>query len=226
MARQVGAVLILVALLAGVLALTPWLVAGLRWVEAAGPVGHVLFVALYLVCSVLLVPASILEGAAGFLYGPVWGVPVASVLGTLGACCSFLLGRTLLRKRVEARAAKDHRWASVDRALGEHGPKLVFWLRLSPLAPFNALHLPLGTTRIPLSAFAAATMLGHLFPVVVFVFTGSTVDSLTDLAEGRPAPPMWGSVAGLLLTLVATAAVTRIARRVVDQATSQTPPGA
>lgn len=217
--RHGAAVLLLAGLLAAVLAATPWLVAGLRWVEAAGPAGHLMFVGLYVVCSVMLVPASILEAAAGFLYGPILGVPVASLLGTLGASVSFLLGRTLLRRRVEARVARDPRWAAMDRAVGERGAELVFWLRLSPLAPFNALHLPLGLTRISLPAFAAATALGHLFPVVAFVFTGATVDSLTDLAQGRPAPPMWASIAGLLLTVVATVAVTRLARRVVDRAT-------
>ncbi len=222
-ARRLVVFLLLLALLGGAVLATPWVVAALRWMEAAGPLGHAVFVVFYVACSMAFVPASLLEGSAGFLYGPVWGIPIASALGTLGGCASFLLGRTLLRSRVERRAAEDPRWASIDRALAEHGPNLVFWLRVAPLAPFNALHLPLGTTSISLREFALATCLGHLFPVVVFVWTGSTVESLTALAEGRPAPPAWASVAGLLVTVAATVGVTRVARRVLARTLEPAP---
>jgi uncharacterized membrane protein YdjX (TVP38/TMEM64 family) len=165
----------------------------------------------------VMVPASILEAGSGFLYGPLWGIPVASGIGTLAATMAFLLGRTLLRGVVERRIARDPRWASIDRAVGANGRELVFLLRLSPLAPFNILNYALGLTRVSVLDFALGTALGHLFPVVVFVYTGSTVASAMDLVD-RPATPSWATAIGLVLTLVATVGVTRFAKRALDQA--------
>jgi uncharacterized membrane protein YdjX (TVP38/TMEM64 family) len=144
-------------------------------------------------------------------------VPVASVLGTGSATVSFLLGRTLFRGFVERRIASSPRWSAIDRAIGEDGLRLVLLLRLSPLAPFNALSSGLGATPVRLRDFVVGTFFGHLFPTLVFVWTGSTVASVLDLVEG-PELPLWVSLVGLALTLVATVGVSRFAKRALDRA--------
>ena len=53
----------------------------LQWMEAQGPVGHLYFALFYVACTLVMVPASILEASAGFLYGPLWGIVIASALG-------------------------------------------------------------------------------------------------------------------------------------------------
>lgn len=189
----------------------------LQWMDEQGPLGDVLFVLFYVGSTLLMVPASILEAGAGFLYGPLWAIPVASAVGTGSATLSFLLGRTLLRRMVERRIADDPRWTAIDRAVGASGRELVFLLRLSPLAPFNVMSYALGLTRVSVFDFALGTALGHLFPVVVFVYTGSTVASAMDLVD-RPATPSWATAIGLVLTLVATVGVSRFAKRALDQA--------
>jgi uncharacterized membrane protein YdjX (TVP38/TMEM64 family) len=215
-----AAPLALLVLLVGSVAATPSIAAWLQWMDAQGPVGDALFAVLYLLGTLAMVPASILEGGAGFLYGPVWGVPVAALLGTSSATASFLLGRTLFRGFVERRIAGSPRWAAIDRAVGEDGLRLVLLLRLSPLAPFNALSSGLGGTPVRLRDFVLGTFLGHLFPTIVFVWTGSTVASVLDLVDGAELP-RWGTAIGLVLTLIATVGVSRFAKRAVDQALAQ-----
>jgi uncharacterized membrane protein YdjX (TVP38/TMEM64 family) len=209
--------LALTALLTVSVAFTPTLAAWLQWMDAQGPLGDALFALLYLGGTLAMVPASILEGGAGFLYGALWGVPVASLLGTASATVSFVLGRTLFRGFVERRIAGSPRWAAIDRAIGADGLRLVLLLRLSPLAPFNALSSGLGATPVPLRDFVVGTFFGHLFPAVVFVWAGSTVASVLDLVEGPSLPP-WVSAIGLLLTVVATLGVSRFAKRALDAA--------
>lgn len=189
----------------------------LQWMDQQGPAGDALFVAFFVACTLVMVPASILEAGAGFLYGPIWGIGVASAVGTAAATVSFLLGRTLLRGVVERRIAEDPRFGAIDRAIGVRGRELVLLLRLSPLAPFNVMSYALGLTRVRVRDFALGTALGHLFPVIVFVYTGSTVASAMDLVD-RPSTPPWATVIGLLLTVVATAGVSRFAKRALDQA--------
>ena len=199
------------------LAATPTLAAWLQWMDEQGPLGDALFGLLYLGATLTMVPASLLEGGAGFLYGALWGVPVASLLGTGSAVVSFLLGRTLFRPFVLRRIADSPRWSAIDRAIGTDGLRLVLLLRLSPLAPFNALSSGLGATPVSLRDFALGTFFGHLFPAVVFVWTGSTVASVLELVEG-PSLPVWVSAIGLVLTVLATVGVSRFAKRALDQA--------
>lgn len=210
----------LTVLLVVAVASTPTLAAWLQWMDEQGPVGDALFAVLYLAGTIGMMPASILEGGAGFLYGAVWGVPIASALGTGSATASFLLGRTLFRGFVERRIAASPRWAAIDRAVGEDGLRLVLLLRLSPLAPFNALSSGLGATPVRLRDFVVGTWLGHLFPTVVFVWTGSTVASVLDLVEG-PELPRWATATGIVLTVIATVGVSRFAKRALDRALSE-----
>jgi uncharacterized membrane protein YdjX (TVP38/TMEM64 family) len=189
----------------------------LQWLRSIGPLGHVLFAAFYLLGTLAMLPASFLEGGAGFVYGPLLGIPIAIALGTACSTVSFLLGRTLLRGAVERRIARNPRLVAIDRAIDADGRRLVFLLRLSPLAPFNALSLVMGATSVPLRDYVLGTVVGHLFPVTVFTWTGSTVASAFDLVQGSP-PPVWVTATGLALTLVATVGVSRFAKRALDAA--------
>src|SRR5687767_2594361 len=113
---RLAAIVLLSLLLAAFVQQSERIAAWLAWMEQLGPVGDLLFAAFYVAATLLMVPASILEASAGFLYGAAWGIPIASLLGTFSTTCSFLLGRTLLRGVIERRVARDPRWAAVDAA--------------------------------------------------------------------------------------------------------------
>jgi uncharacterized membrane protein YdjX (TVP38/TMEM64 family) len=214
-AVRTGIGLALVALLVLFLQNTDQIALWLRWMEEQGPLGHLWFALFYVLATLVMVPASILEASAGFLYGPLWGIPIASALGTASATLSFVLGRTVLRSIIERRLARDGMIAQVDSAIGQHGMQLVVLLRLSPLTPFNVFNYGLGLSRISALDFAVGTAIGHLFPVIVFTWTGSTVADATALADG-PSLPRWATVVGLVLTVIATVGVTRFARRALQ----------
>lgn len=222
---RIAPAVLLAGLVAAALGASPYVVVALRWIETLGPLGHAAFAALYVLATLVLVPAGLLEAAAGFQYGPWLGTGVAWALSVVSATTSFALGRTVLRPWVERRIAQDPRLEAIAAGIAREGAPLVFWLRVSPLAPFNALHMPLGATRIPLLHFVGATALGHVFPVVLFVMTGTAVDSVTDLSSQRPALPPWGVAAGALTAVAASVAVSRIARRALDRSLLPSAPG-
>ena len=74
----------------------------LQWIADLGPIGPVLFVALYITACVLLLPGSLLTLGAGAVFGLVKGFVAVSVGATLGATCAFLVGRYLARDWVAA----------------------------------------------------------------------------------------------------------------------------
>ena len=96
------------------------------WVVGLGPAGWVLYALVYAVCCVLFVPASILTLGAGALYGLGTGTAIVLAGATLGATLSFLLAKSVLRKRIEKMTAGNAKFAALDRAIAKDGAKIVF----------------------------------------------------------------------------------------------------
>ena len=131
-----------------------------------------------------------------------------------------MLGRSLLRARVERRIGKSTKLAAIDRAVGAHGFKLVVLLRLSPLIPFNALNYALALTRVSLRDYVLGSALGMLPGTVLYVYLGSLVTDGAQLLAGRgttsPAA-MALTAGGLVATLLVVALTARIARVELDR---------
>ena len=196
--------------------------------RGAGLAGALLYGVVYVASAVLLIPGSVLTLAAGFAWGPVWGVALVSPASVLAATAAFALGRTLLRGHVERRIGSDPRVAAIDRALGESGFKLVLLLRLSPVLPFNLLNYALSLTRVRLRDFVLGSALGMFPATVLFVHVGSLVTSGAELLSGRrPSAGAAGSVltwAGLLATLAVVVLVTRVSRAALQKALAEQAP--
>jgi len=213
----VGAlVVVLLALGTRLLDLPARTLALVSWARDAGLAGALVYGAAYVLSTVLVLPASVLTLGAGFAWGPVVGVAIVSPVSILAATAAFVLGRTLLRSRVERRILGDPRFAAIDRAVGEHGLKLVLLLRLSPIVPFNLLNYALALTRVRLRDYVLGSALGMFPATVLYVYLGSLVTSGTELLSGRhPASGAAGSAlywGGLLATVLVVVYATRLAR--------------
>jgi uncharacterized membrane protein YdjX (TVP38/TMEM64 family) len=216
---------IIVAAVAGLLAAAWWLPIGpwtTRLAEQArgtGAVGVVVFVAAYTVSTVALLPGSILTLAAGFVYGPVWGLAVASPASVAGATCAFLLGRTLLRDWAATKVGGSARAQAMDAAIEREGFKLVLLLRLSPLFPFNLLNYALSLTRVPTRTYVLASFIGMLPGTAMYVYLGSLAPAAAELSSasrGGGATRTTLYVTGLLATVAVVVIGTRAARRALD----------
>ena len=174
------------------------------------------FVLGYILATVALVPGSILTLAAGALFGLWKGAVLAFVAATLGAAAAFLVGRHLARDLVHRRLGGDQRVAAIDRAIGDHGRKIVFLLRLSPAFPFNLLNYLLGLTTVRFTDYLIAS-LGMLPGTFLYVYYGKIVGDVARLAGPNPVrgtPAYYALLGvGLAATVTVVAVVTRAARR-------------
>jgi uncharacterized membrane protein YdjX (TVP38/TMEM64 family) len=198
----------------------------LEWVRGTGIWGPVVFGAAYVLACVLFVPGSLLTLGAGFVFGVVVGTITVSVSSVAGAAAAFILGRTLLRDWVEARVARNPRFRALDAAVQRQGFVVVLLCRLSPLFPFNLLNYAFGLTRVSFRDYVLASWLGMLPGTVLYVYLGSTLKSLADLAAGRVEGGVAGWVlfgVGLVATVAVTVVVTRAARKALRQAVPEEP---
>ena len=207
-----------------VLPLRQWTLLLVEWIRGRGGIGAAVFAVTYVAATVLLFPASLLTLAAGFLYGPFWGMLLVSPTSVLASTIAFLLGRSVARDWIKRRIEENPRFAAVDSAVGENGFKVIFLLRLSPVFPFTLLNYALGLTRVRLRDFVLASFLGMLPGTFMYVYFGSSVANAAAFAGGRPAGGPWQQVlfwGGLVATMLVVALVTRAARQALDRSLHQ-----
>lgn len=190
--------------------------------QALDRVGHlgwwgvIVFIAIYILATVLFVPGSVLTLGAGAVFGVVWGSIYVSIASTLGATCAFLVGRYLARDAIARKIDGNERFAAIDRAVANEGWKIVGLTRLSPVFPFTLLNYAFGLTRVKLGHYMVASWIGMMPGTVMYVYLGS----LAKAASGERTRTTGEWVlygVGLLATIVVTIFVTRIARKALTQ---------
>ncbi len=223
-AIRIGFVLLIVAVVIAMLVLLPWqdyLSRIVAQVDQMGAWGPVILIAVYVVATVLFVPGSILTLGSGFLWGLTIGIITISIGSTLGAAAAFLLGRTLLRDMIAAKVEQNEKFRAIDAAVGEQGFKIVLLTRLSPVFPFNLLNYSFGVTRVSFRDYILASWIGMLPGTAMYVYIGSALKSLADLSSGNVNSGLGGKFLygfGLVMTVIATIYVTKVARKALQDA--------
>ncbi len=187
----------------------------LHRIRDLGPWGWVIFVLLYVVAAVLLLPAVVLTLGAGAVFGVARGWVIVTVAATLAATAAFLVGRYIARGWVAKRIEGNPTFMAIDEAVGRDGWKIVGLTRLSPAFPFNLLNYAYGVTRVSLRHYVLASWLGMMPGTLMYVYLGSLAGDLAAVGAGQRArtPAEWVLyVVGLLATVAVTVYVTRIAR--------------
>jgi uncharacterized membrane protein YdjX (TVP38/TMEM64 family) len=213
----IGAGAVALVLMPGwILPVRHWTITLADRIRGAGMTGVLIFVTVYVVAEVALMPGSLLTMAAGFAYGPVGGLLVASPASVLAATAAFLLGRTVLRGWIQKRLARSPKTRALDRAIGTNSFKLILLLRLSPLIPFNLLNYILGLSDVPLRRYVTASFIGMLPGTWLYVYLGSlatTAAGLTNASREGGVQRIVLTVAGLVATVLAILFITRAAKR-------------
>ena len=174
-----------------------------RWMDGAGPWGPVVYMLVYALAVVLLVPGWLLALSAGFAYGP-WGVPLAVSAATAGASISFLIGRYLAGGWLRHLTQRRLLLRAVEGAVVDGGWRFIGLVRLSPLLPFNLLNYYFGVTRVSFLQYLPGTFVGILPGTSVNVLLASAGYAYTLGGMRHPL-----KLAMLAVGIVVTAVVCR-----------------
>lgn len=138
--------------------------------------------AIYVTVAGLSLPgAAALSLLYGWSFGWVPGVVLVSFASTTGATLAFLLSRFLFRDAVRRRFGD--RLANFQHALEQEGAFFLFMLRLIPAVPFFVINAVMGLTPLRTRTFWWVSQVGMLPGTIVYLYAGSSVPSLTSLAE-------------------------------------------
>lgn len=187
----------------------------LAWIQELGYGGAVVFIIIYIMATVLLIPGTILTLGAGFVFGVVKGSILVSIASTLGATASFLIGRYFVRGWVAKQIERQPKFKAVDEAVAQDGWKIVGLTRLSPIFPFNFLNYAFSVTQVSLPDYILASWIGMMPGTVMYVYLGSLANNLASLNTGVKVP-IWLQLLGFSATFLVTIYVTKIAKKALD----------
>ncbi len=225
MRRRHALALLALAIVAIVVALrtlpvNEWLGLAIVWIEGHRAFAWAVFVIMYVLATVMLMPAFILTLAAGFVFGLPLGVVLVSAGSTLGACSAFLIGRYFARAWVEKQIENHARFRALDLATRHEGFVIVFLVRLSPVFPFNLINYGLSLTAVRFRDYALASWIGMLPVTVLYVYIGTAASDVGQLIGGEIETGLAGRVAllaGLAATALLIAFITQKATRILGQ---------
>lgn len=147
-----------------------------EYLRSFGAWGVGVTLVLFVVMTFTIVfPFMILSGAAGIVYGLVWGTLISWMGEVIGAFFMFIFARYFFRQMVERWIAHSPYLKQVDDYSAANGFQALLIARLLPLAPSGIITAVAAISRISFRDFFWATFLGKLPPVVIKVLLGHDI---------------------------------------------------
>jgi uncharacterized membrane protein YdjX (TVP38/TMEM64 family) len=173
--RVVGIVATIVILVAvALLVPLPTAVQLRDWATSVGPWFPLAFLGAHIVVTVFPFPRTAFTLAAGLLFGPLLGIPLAVAASTVSAVIAVLLVRAAGWQL--NRLVPHPRVDSLDARLRERGWLAVMSMRLIPAVPFSVLNYTAGASAVRVLPYTLATLVGLLPGTAAVVILG---DALT-----------------------------------------------
>jgi uncharacterized membrane protein YdjX (TVP38/TMEM64 family) len=143
-----------------------------QFLEQAGFLAPLAFVAVYAVGVCLFVPGTLLTTLGAAIFGPYFGFVYVWVGAMIGSTLAFFIGRYLGRDF--AASLIGGRLGKYDEAIERKGFATVLYLRLVYF-PFTPMNFGMGLTRVRFWDYFAGTGLGIVVGTFIFTFFVGTV---------------------------------------------------
>ncbi|WP_375499574.1 TVP38/TMEM64 family protein [uncultured Nostoc sp.] len=175
------------------------------WLRSAGIWAPIIYILLYVVATVLILPSTALNLTGGAIFGPVLGTIWTSLAAIIAAIISFTFTRTIGREAVARRLAG--KWQAMDAEVRRAGLFYMFAIRLVAVMPYGLVNFTAGLTSVSFKDYVLGTSLGTVPGVLPFVLLGSYGLKAFNTGDFLPV------IGALSLTGVLVAAATWYRRR-------------
>lgn len=139
----------------------------------SGTLGYGLYIALFILATVCLMPGSVLVLVGGMVFGPWLGTLLSLVAATLASAASFLLARALGRTLLLNYVGHTATFQAIERGIARNGIDFLILTRLIPLFPYNIQNYAYGLTAIPFWSYTLISALTTLPGIFIYTFMAS-----------------------------------------------------
>lgn len=136
--------------------------------------GAIIYIFIYAVRPLILFPATLISLAAGFVYGPLWGVLMVIIASNISSSIAYLVGRFFGSGLIAER--KNNGWAErYASRMRANSFETILTMRFIFL-PYDLVSYLAGFLRIHYWPFILATALGSIPGTMAFVWFGASVE--------------------------------------------------
>ncbi|HFZ8995996.1 TPA: TVP38/TMEM64 family protein [Citrobacter freundii] len=156
-------------------------------IRHSGASGYVLYVLLFVIATLCLLPGSILVIVGGMVFGPLTGTLLSLIAATLASALSFLCARWLGRDLLLKYVGHTRVFQTIERGIARSGSDFLILTRLIPLFPYNIQNYAYGLTAIPFWPFTLLSSLTTLPGIFIYTLMASELaqDGITPLFIGK-----------------------------------------
>ncbi len=152
-------------------------------IRQSGAFGYTLYILLFIVATLFLLPGTLLVIAGGVIFGPLAGTLLSLLAATLASSASFLFARWLGRELLLKYVGQTAIFQAIEKGIARSGTDFLILTRLIPLFPYNVQNYAYGLTAIPFWTFTFISALTTL--PGIFIYTLMVPASLS----ARVSPP-------------------------------------
>ena len=154
------------------------------WAESYPQRAWPLFVFLFAVAVIAMVPGWMFMVAGGYLFGAVMGSFLSFIANLIGSVAAFYLAKTYARQWIKNRLDHSSKFHGFDRVVSRSGFQTVMFARLA-LLPNNLINYASGITGMRLRDFVLGTCIGILPILIANVLIGaSAMDLFVAMENG------------------------------------------
>ena len=129
------------------------------------------FIAIYILATSFMVPASALTIGGGFLFGLGVGVPAILVGATVGACILFLAAKSSVGEALKSIAGPFV--GKMEAGFNESPLSYLFTLRLIPIFPFAVVNIAPAILGAKFRDYFIATFFGMIPGTIAYAWIGA-----------------------------------------------------
>jgi uncharacterized membrane protein YdjX (TVP38/TMEM64 family) len=160
--------------------------------------GPVIYILVYAIRPLILFPATLVSLAAGFVFGPVWGVVMVMIASNISSSIAYLIGRFFGEGLVPTGEGWVARYAERMRL---NSFETVLTMRFIFL-PYDLVSYLAGFLRIRYWSFILATALGSIPGTIAIVGFGASIQRFDGGIPTLNPVTLAFSVAIFILSLV------------------------
>nr|WP_241480466.1 VTT domain-containing protein [Legionella norrlandica] len=149
------------------------------YIDDLGWLAPVLFLIVYCLATLLLLPTMVITLAGGAIFGPVLGTLLNLLGATTGAAIAFLITRHLIYDWFSRK--ENGKLNKLIAGVDQKGWIFVALLRLFPIIPFNIVNYGLGVTGITFRIYLITTFIFLIPAEIIYTYFGyAGMDALTN----------------------------------------------
>ena len=146
-----------------------------EWFQGLGFVGYAVFILLYILVAVFMLPAFPFTLIAGITFGSVLGGILALIGSTIGATVAFIVARYIARDMIVNKFQDSPFFKKIDEGFEKNGISFLILTRLVPVFPYNIQNYIYGLTSINVLKFAGVSFITMAPGAFIYAFMAGEI---------------------------------------------------